>query len=148
VCADVARGDGKDWSAFSVLDIDTLEQVADYNGKVDTKHYGDILITIATEYNDAILVVENANIGWAVLQRIIDRGYGNLFYSSADLQYVDLSKTVVMNKMMADEKKLIPGFSMTSKTRPLVVEKLDESFREESVIIRSERLLQQLFTWT
>ena len=30
VSADVARGDASDWSAFHVLDVETLEQVADY----------------------------------------------------------------------------------------------------------------------
>ena len=45
--------------------------------KIGTKDYGNVLFSIATEYNDALLVVENANIGWAVIQQLIDRGYRN-----------------------------------------------------------------------
>lgn len=75
------RGDGNDYSAFHVIDVENMEQVAEYKGKLDTKTYGNMLVSIATEYNDALLVVENANIGWAVIQQIIDRGYQNLYYT-------------------------------------------------------------------
>ncbi len=40
-----------------------MEQVAEYRGKVDTNQFGDMLVNIATEYNDALLIVENNNIG-------------------------------------------------------------------------------------
>ncbi len=77
VSADVARGDGADYSAFQVLDVESLTQVAEYKGQIGTKDYGNMLVSVATEYNNALLIVENANIGWAVLQQIIDRQYPN-----------------------------------------------------------------------
>ena len=42
VSADVARGDASDWSAFHVLDVETLEQVAEYRGKIGTKDFGNM----------------------------------------------------------------------------------------------------------
>ena len=39
------------------------------------------------------------------------------------------------------------GFSMTMKTRPLVIAKLEEYFREKSVIVRSNRLIDELFVF-
>ena len=68
VVADVARGDGKDYSAFHVIDIETNTQVAEYKGQIGTKEYGHLLVGIATEYNEALLVVENASIGWSTIQ--------------------------------------------------------------------------------
>ena len=62
--ADVARGDGADYSAFHVFDVESVEQVAEYKGKIGTKDYGNMLVNVATEWNDALLVIENANIGW------------------------------------------------------------------------------------
>ena len=56
-------------------------QVGEYKGQVSTKDFGNILTAIATEYNNALLVVENANIGWSTIQTIIERGYQNLYYS-------------------------------------------------------------------
>ena len=42
---------------------------------------------------------------------------------------------------------MVPGFSMTQKTRPLVIAKLEEYFREKSVIVRSNRLIDELFVF-
>ena len=36
---------------------------------------------------------------------------------------------------------------MTMKTRPLVIAKLEEYFREKSVIVRSNRLIDELFVF-
>ena len=82
VVADVARGDGNDFSAFHVFDIEEATQVAEFKAQVQTKDYGNLLFAVATEYNDALLVVENANIGWATIEQIMERQYKNLYYSS------------------------------------------------------------------
>ena len=146
VVADVARGDGADYSTCHVFDIVTATQVAEYKGKVDTKDFGNFLVSLSTEYNDALLVVENANIGWATIQQVIDRGYKNLFYMSKDLKYIDVENQMT-NRYRAEDRGLVAGFSTTSKTRPLIISKLTDYFREKSVIIRSTRLIDELFTF-
>jgi len=146
VVADVARGDGADYSTCHVIDIVNSVQVAEYRGKVDTKDFGNFLVALSTEYNDALLVVENANIGWATIQQVIDRGYKNLFYMSKDLKYIDVENQMT-NKYRAEERGLVAGFSTTSKTRPLIISKLTDYFREKSVIVRSSRLIDELFTF-
>lgn len=148
VCADVARGDGRDKSAFHVLDMQSMEQVAEFKGLVDTKGYGNLLVSISAEYNNAILVVENNNVGWATLQQIIDIGYPNTFYSSADLQYVDLERQTT-NKLNRQEKNMVPGFTTTTRTRPLIVSKLESYFRDKSIKTNSVRLYEELsvFIW-
>jgi hypothetical protein len=146
VVADVARGDGADYSACHVIDIEASTQVAEYKGKLDTKDFGNFLVSLATEYNQALLVIENANIGWAVIQQVIDRSYQNLFYMSKDLKYVDVENQL-HNKYRAEERGMVPGFSTTSKTRPLIISKLEQYVREKSVTIRSTRLVDELFTF-
>jgi hypothetical protein len=146
VCADVGRGDSADYSAFHVIELESLTQVAEYKGRINTKDFGNMLVSVATEYNDALLIVENNNIGWATIQQIIDRDYPNLFYTSKDLQYVDVQHQIT-NKHYREEKKMVAGFSTTSKTRPLIISKLEEFFREESVIVRSNRLIDELLTF-
>ena len=146
VVADVARGDGADYSTCHVIDIVNATQVAEYKGKVDTKDFGNFLVALSTEYNDALLVIENANIGWATIQQVIDRDYKNLFYMSKDLKYIDVENQM-RNKYRADEKQMVAGFSTTSKTRPLIISKLDEYFREKTIIVRSTRLIDELFTF-
>ena len=146
VSADVSRGDGTDYSAFHIIDVETLEQVAEYKGKISTQDFGNMLVNVASEYNNALLVVENNNIGWAAIQQVIDREYPNLFYTSKDLQYVDVQHQIT-NKYRSQERNMVPGFSTTQKTRPLIVAKLEEMFREESVMVHSQRLIDELFVF-
>ena len=146
VCADVSRGDATDYSAFHILDVESLEQVAEYKGRMSTRDYGNLLVNISIEYNNALLVVENNNIGWAAIQQCIDREYDNLFYMSKDLQVVDTQRHI-NNKINRMEKQLIPGFTLTSKTRPLVIAKLEEFFREKLVTVHSQRLIDELFVF-
>ena len=146
VSADVSRGDGTDYSAFHIIDVESLEQVAEYKGKISTQDFGNMLVNVATEYNNALLVVENNNIGWAAIQQVIDREYPNLFYTSKDLQYVDVQHQMT-NKYRVQERNMVPGFSTTQKTRPLIVAKLEEMFREESVVVHSQRLIDELFVF-
>ena len=146
VVADVARGDSSDYSACHVIDIELSEQVAEYKGKLDTKDFGNFLVSLATDYNNALLVIENANIGWACIQQVIDREYSNLYYMSKDLKYVDVENQFT-NKYRAEEKKMVPGFSTTSRSRPLIISKLEEYIREKSITIRSVRTIDELFVF-
>ena len=146
VCADVSRGDGTDYSAFHIMEVESMEQVAEYKGKVSTRDFGNMLVNISIEYNNALLVVENNNIGWAAIQQCIDREYDNLFYTSKDLKYVDTQHQIT-NKYRTIERNMVPGFTMSMKTRPLVVAKLEEYFREKSVIVNSQRLIDELFVF-
>jgi hypothetical protein len=148
VVADVARGDGSDFSAFHVIDVENNEQVAEYKGQIGTKDYGNMLVSVATEYNDALLVVENANIGWATIQQVIERGYQNLYYTPKDIG-LDADRYLARGTDLHDKRNQVAGFSMTSKVRPLTISKTELYMREKSCIVRSRRLLDELgvFVW-
>jgi hypothetical protein len=147
VVADVARGDGGDYSAFHVIDVESVTQVAEYKGQMNTKDYGNMLVNIATEYNDALLVIENANVGWASIQVAIDRGYKNLYYSPKDGGVSDVSQQLARYVDLKDTSQMTPGFTTSSRTRPLVISKLDTYMRERVPVIRSKRLLEELFVF-
>jgi len=148
LCADCARGDGADYSSFHIIDAESVEQVAEYKGKMTTKDYGNFLVSVATEYNNALLIVENNNIGWATIQQIIDRGYDNLFYNQMDINVVETDRQFT-NKLNRLDKKSIPGFTTTAKNRPLMISKMETYFREKSIVARSVRLYDELcvFIW-
>jgi hypothetical protein len=144
VVADVARGDGADYSACHVLDVETVTQVAEYKGKLSPKEFGNVLVGLSSEYNDALLVVENASMGWSTIEQILEREYRNLYYSPK-------SENMTVESYMSkfENNQLVPGFIMSLKTRPLVVAKMTEYIRERLVIIKSKRLLEELrvFIW-
>ena len=147
ISADVARGDSTDYSAFHVIDVETLTQVAEYKGQLPTKEFGNMLVNAATEWNNALLVIENANVGWAAIQPAIDRDYPNLFYSTADLTVVETGKQLKKRYDLKTKDKMVPGFTTTSKTRPLIISKLDTYFREKACTVRSKRLIDELFVF-
>lgn len=144
VVADVARGDGQDFSTFHVFDIEAASQVAEFKSKVPPKEFGNLLVGVASEYNNALLVVENANIGWSTIEQIIEREYANLYYSSKSDQ-----DTVESYMTKMEKGNLTPGFTMSMRTRPLVIAKMMDYIRERSVTIKSQRLLKEMrvFVW-
>lgn len=144
VVADVSRGDSSDYSAFHILDIETATQVAEYKGKVSPRDFGNMLVGIASEYNEALLVVENANIGWATIEQIMEREYRNLYYSATNNM-----ETVESYMHKYERDKLVPGFTMSARTRPLVIAKAIEYIRDHSVTIQSKRLMSEMrvFVW-
>ena len=123
-----------------------MEQVAEYKGQLGTTEFGNFLIELATKYNDALLVVENNNIGWATLQTIIDRGYENLFYQEKNHLVVDEDNKHT-NRYRSIDKNKIPGFTTTMKTKPLIVAKMEEYTREKMVKLKSTRLIDELFVF-
>ena len=147
VIADVARGDGGDYSAFHVMETESMTQVAEYRGKIGTTEYGQMLVAVATEWNNALLVIENANIGWAVIQIAIDKNYENLYYSYKQDAYVDEDIHLRKGYDLKDKSKMVPGFSTTSRTRPLIISKIETYFREKSPIVKSKRLIDELYVF-
>ena len=145
VTADVARGDGKDYSAFHIFDIESNIQVGEYKGQIGTKEFGYLLVGIATEYNNALLVIENANIGWSTIQVVIEREYRNLYYSPKSQDVT--AETYMRN--YANNQSQVPGFTMSMRTRPMIIGKFQEYVSDKSVTVQSKRLLQEMrtFVW-
>jgi len=141
IVADVARGDGKDNSAFHIFELESMEVVAEYIGKPTPDDFADILWNVGAEYGNPMLVIENNNIGYAVLKKLLDKGYHNLYHSNkGDHQYVD--------PVTAQWKSnVIPGFTTSSKTRPLIVAKMEEFMRNKLIKINSNRLLSEMKTF-
>ena len=114
-------------------------------GKIDTKEFGHLLVGIATEYNNALLVIENASIGWNTIQTVIDRGYQNLYYSPKG---GNVTSDSYFNEYI-DTSKMTPGFTMSSRTRPICINKFQEAIADKGVVIRSSRLISEMkvFVW-
>jgi len=141
IAADIARGDGQDNSAFHVFKLDTLEIVAEYIGKPNPDDFSDILFDAGKEYGTCMIVAENNNIGFAVLNKLKDKEYNNIYHSTkTSHDYVDPIQAQWMSN-------IVPGFTTSSKTRPLVIAKMEEFMRNKLVKINSNRLLSEMKTF-
>jgi len=143
ISADVARGDGQDNSAFHVFKLEDLEVVAEYVGKPTPDDFADILFNVAQEFGNPMVVIENNNIGYAVLKKLQDKGYPNIYYTTKTThEFVD--------PVTAQwQSNVIPGFTTSSKTRPLIIAKMEEFMRNKLIKINSNRLLSEMktFVW-
>ena len=141
ISADVARGDGADNSAFHIFDLSDLSIVGEYVGKPNPDDYADILFDAGREYGNCMLVAENNNIGFAVLKKLLDKGYTNIYHSTkTSHEYVDPVRAQW-------QSNVIPGFTTSSKTRPLVIAKMEEFIRNKLIKLYSYRLFSEMKTF-
>jgi hypothetical protein len=139
--ADVARGDGKDFSVFHVLNLDTMEQVAEYQGKLNIDDFAILLTNTGRQYGNAMIVVENNNLGYAVLEKIISIGYTNIYYSTKG------STEFVEQYVAQGMSNSVPGFTTSHKSRPLIIAKMEEFIRSKAIKINSIRSYNELSTF-
>lgn len=140
--ADVARGDGSDYSVCQIFNLQDMEQVAEYQGKITPDMFAPLLHQIGSEYNKALMVVENNSLGMGVLNRLEELEYSNIYYSLRSThEYVDRATSQAMGG--------IAGFTMSMKTRPLVIGKFEEFVRNKLITINSQRLANETktFVW-
>lgn len=132
--ADVAEGlESGDFSAFDMLDH-LGSQVAHYHGHLDTDLYGQLLYIIGLHYNTAFLGVERNNHGHAVLQRLKDLLYPNLYFQE------ELDKD-------GEKENGKVGWLTTSASKPFVIDNLGALIRQESSGIACRHTIEQCLTY-
>jgi hypothetical protein len=147
--ADVARGDSSDNSAAGVFRISDMSEVAEYYGKIPPEEFADVICDLGKRYNDAIVVVENNNIGMTCLEHIRLNEYKAVYYSRRG----DMKPGEIVNLSWGKpelDSELIPGFTTNQKNRPLIIAKLEEYIRNRNMNIRSKRFLYEIktFVWS
>jgi hypothetical protein len=142
ISADVARGDGKDYSTFHIFDTTSDEVVAEYKGKVSPDRFGDMLIEFGKLYNDALICPENNSFGYSTLVRMKDSGYKKI--------YSNKNRGAFLGGFVPDLEADSLGFTTSSKTRPLILNKLEETLRNKKIKIYSSRFYEELktFVWS
>ena len=139
--ADVSRGDGADYSTLHMVKLETLEIVGEYQGKPTPDMYANFLNQVGREFGNAMLVVENNNIGYTVLDKLVEYQYPNLYYSvKSTHEYIEQHQAEYKNSAIA-------GFTTSMKTRPLIVAKLEEFIRNKLITIYSSRTINEMKTF-
>ena len=141
VSADVSRGDAADYSTFHVLDVNSGEQVAEYKGKIPPDQFAVLLAEAGKRYNNALVCPENNTYGYAVIMKLVELGYTNLYYKNKKDK---LSALYTGNNQIS---KI--GFSTNAQSRGQILTKLEEVLRNNSVAFYSSRLVDELktFVW-
>lgn len=146
IAADVARGDARDRSAAHVFEVDTMEQVAEYNGKLKPDDFANLLCRLGERYEKALLIVENNAVGIACLEHIKIFQYPNLYFTEKGPELKGQNLSAAYG---STDPRLVAGITTTSKNRELMLNKLEELIRTQKLMIRSKRLSSELqtFVW-
>ena len=87
------------------------------------------------------IVAEYHSVGFAVLSKLRELGYNNIYFSiKSTHEYVEQVQAEHMSNAIA-------GFSTTSKTRPLIIAKMEEFIRNKLITIYSSRTLNEFKTF-
>ena len=127
MAADVARGDGADYSCFQIIDFTTMEQVVEYQGKIPPDNFAEVLSIYGLKY-DAFLIVDNIGVGNTTTTKLVELKYPDLYYEE---------KT-------KDNK--VAGFNING-SRLQLISNLEIAIRTNTIKINSIRLIHEMKTF-
>ena len=142
ISADVARGDAADYSTFHVIDVNESEVVAEYKGKVPPDQFAILLSEAGKRYNNALMCPENNTYGYAVIMKLHELSYPNLYYKSQKDKFASMYTN--------DSRIHKIGFTTSGQSRNQILTKLEEVIRNKQVKLYSSRLYEELktFVWS
>ena len=140
---DVSRGDGEDASTIVVVDVTTMEQVMEYQGKIQP----DLLAQIVEQYGDlykAYTVVDvTGGMGVSTVLKLLEFQYKRLHYDNANGKILSARQRELSSHGKTDK---IPGFHATSVRVPMI-SNLEYQIRTNGIKIRSSRMTSEMKTF-
>jgi hypothetical protein len=143
--ADVSRGQGSDYSAFTVINGTSApyKVVASYrNNAVSPFNFPNVIKKVGERYNNAYVLVETNDIGGQV---------SSILYN--DLEY----ENVLMTKIMGRKGQMLSqgfaggrsemGLRTTTQTKKLGCAIFKRLVEEDKILINDERILAELITF-
>lgn len=145
ISVDVAEGQEKDYSTFSVIDVTQIpyKQVAKYkNNKITPFLYPTVIFTAAKKYNDAFILVEINSIGLQVADILHN-----------ELAYENLIKIQGKGKhgqqvTYGHTKKMQMGLKQSVQTKKIGCANLKSLIENEKLIINDADTIMELTTFS
>ena len=123
---DTAPEHGEDKSAITVWDYETMEQVAEYQGKCKVLDFVKVAKVLVSQY-PGLIVVESNSYGNQVVEQLNFSEFGFMVY-----------------KEKRGKQTVLPGLSTNSRTRPLMIDALYSYVTQFPECIKSERLALEI----
>ena len=140
ISADVSRGDSGDYSAFHVIDTGESEIVAEFKGKLPPDQFATLLAEAGKRYNNALLCPENNTYGYAVVMKLRELDYSNLYFKN------EKDKFAAMYGLEEPDLHKI-GFTTSGHTRNQILTKLEQVVRNREIRSYSSRLYEEAKTF-
>lgn len=144
--ADVSRGQGSDYSAFSIIEANTTpyKVVATYrNNTISPFNFPTVILNAAKSYNSAYVLIETNDLGGQV---------SNILHS--DLEY----ENVLMTKVLGRKGQILSqgfggigknemGIRTTAQTKKIGCAILKRLIEEDKIILNDERIIAELMAF-
>jgi hypothetical protein len=141
---DVARGDGKDSSTISVIDVTEMEQVMEMKCKLQPDLLGYVVDEYGRLYNALIVVDITGGIGVGTINKLMELGTPNLYHGDTTNKPLDkLTKKIVHYTNIGK----YPGFNCAAGVRSPVINHLEMMIRTNGIKIRSRRMTSEMKTF-
>lgn len=135
---DVSRGDSEDFSCFTIVDFDEMEQVVEYQTKLPPDIFADIVFKWANKYTAFIVVDITGGMGVATSRKLQELTYPNELLYFDGIKESDRWKYGIYDDRTA-------GINYNSK-RAQIVQAFEEAIRT-NFKVRSKRLIQEMKTF-
>jgi hypothetical protein len=146
ITADVAEGQGKDYTALTVIDVTKFpyKVVATYrNNTVSPLLFASVVKTIARKYNNAHVLIEINSIGFEV---------ANVLHT--DLEYENIVKTAMMGRKgqiitegFGSVKKVQMGVRTSVLTKKVGCQVLKNMIEEDKLIVEDADIISEFTTF-
>ena len=143
--ADVSRGQGSDYSAFTVVsgNESPYKVVATYrNNTVSPFNFPNVIKKVGERYNNAYVLVETNDIGGQISNIL----YNDLSYENLLMTRIMGRKGQVLSQGFAQGKSEM-GLRTTAQTKKLGCAILKRLIEEDKLLINDERIVQELMTF-
>jgi hypothetical protein len=140
---DVARGDGLDASTIVIIDFTTMEQVMEYQGKVQPDLLGEIVYEYGNLYEAYTVVDITGGMGVSTVLKLLELDYKFLHYDEPRGKILN-SKKGQLEHHSKDSK--IPGFNANGVRLPMIAH-LEYMIRTDGIKIRSRRTTSEMKTF-
>jgi hypothetical protein len=138
--ADVATGRGLDYSCAYVINLQTMELCAEAHGKIDPDEFAEQLHFLGRWYGSARLAVEmGGGYGEPVIISLRDGRKGRPHYPKL---YRHTIQDRPDAQMMANY-----GFPINTKTRPQIINQIEQAIREKSLPKLPRELIMECRTF-
>lgn len=133
--ADVAEGLAQGDASTAFVMSQDGRQVAQFYGRLDPDHFGLVLVELAKVYNEALIIPEMNNMGYATLTAIKNAGYMKVYMRS------------VFDEVGKVETQKI-GWRTTAQNKQTMLSKLISMYRDTELTILDIRLVKEMMNLT
>jgi hypothetical protein len=143
--ADVSRGQGSDYSAFTVLEgtQSPYKVVASYrNNTISPFNFPQVIKKVGEKYNNAYVLVETNDIGGQVSSIL----YNDLNYENLLMTRIMGRKGQMLSQGFASGKSEM-GLRTTAQTKKLGCAILKRLVEEDKILLNDERIIQELMSF-